>query len=71
MDFDFAIVLVALVAFTGFFYLLDLLFLKRKRSAETPAPQWVEFPASFSRCWWWYWCYAPFWWNPLKYPPGP
>ena len=47
MDFDFAIVLVALVAFTGFFYLLDLLVLRRKRSAETPAPQWVEFPASF------------------------
>ena len=47
MDFDFAIVLVALVAFTGFFYLLDLLVLKRKRAADAAAPQWVEFPASF------------------------
>ena len=47
MDFDFAIVLVSLVAFTGFFYFLDLLFLKRKRAEGEEPPQWVEFPRSF------------------------
>jgi len=47
MDFDFAIVLVSLVAFTGFFYFLDLLVLKRKRAAGEEPPDWVEFPKSF------------------------
>jgi signal peptidase I len=47
MDFDFAIVLVSLVAFTGFFFLLDLLVFKPKRSADEVPPQWLEFPASF------------------------
>jgi len=47
MDFDFAIVLVVLVSFTGFFFLLDLLVLRRKREKGAPPPQWIEFPASF------------------------
>ncbi len=47
MDFDFAIVLVSLVAFTGFFYFLDLLVFKRRRQPDEPVPQWLEFPKSF------------------------
>ncbi|MAR92138.1 MAG: signal peptidase I [Pseudomonadales bacterium] len=47
MDFDFAIILVALVAFSGFFYLLDLLIFKPRRQADESPPQWLEFPASF------------------------
>ena len=47
MDFDFAIVLVSLVAFSGFFYLLDLFVFKPKRAPEEPIPQWLDFPKSF------------------------
>ncbi|AUM11788.1 signal peptidase I [Ketobacter alkanivorans] len=47
MDFDFAILLVGLVAFTGVFFLLDILVFKPKRSEGELAPQWLEFPASF------------------------
>ncbi len=47
MDFDFAIVLVSLVAFTGFFYFLDLLVFKPKRAEDEEPPQWLEFPKSF------------------------
>ncbi len=47
MDFDFAIVLVSLVAFTGFFYFLDLFVLRKQRAEGEEAPEWVEFPKSF------------------------
>ncbi|MGB3621680.1 signal peptidase I [Ketobacter sp. MCCC 1A13808] len=47
MDFDFAIVLVSLVAFTGLFYFLDLFYFSRHRSEGEPPPQWLEFPKSF------------------------
>lgn len=47
MDFDFALILVALVGFTGFVYLLDILIFRRRRGKDDPAPAWIEYPVSF------------------------
>lgn len=47
MDFDFALILVALVGFTGFVYLLELLFFRRKRAEGEPMPAIIEYPVSF------------------------
>jgi len=47
MDFDFALILVALVGFTGFVYLLDILIFRRLRGKDEPMPAWIEYPVSF------------------------
>lgn len=47
MDFDFALVLVALVGFTGAVYLLEVLFLRPRRPEGKPVPTLVEYPVSF------------------------
>lgn len=47
MDFDFALILVALVGFTGVVYLLELLFFRKRRPADKPVPAIIEYPVSF------------------------
>ena len=47
MDFDFALILVALVGFTGFVYLLEVLFFRRRRAEGAPMPAAIEYPVSF------------------------
>ncbi len=47
MDFDFALILVVLVGFTGFVYLLELLFFRRRRAPDAPMPAAIEYPVSF------------------------
>lgn len=47
MDFDFALILVALVGFTGFVYLLELLFFRKRRAEGKPMPAIIEYPVSF------------------------
>ncbi|HVK99542.1 MAG TPA: signal peptidase I [Dongiaceae bacterium] len=47
MDFDFALILVVLVAVTGLVYLLDILIFRRTRAEGAPMPVWIEYPVSF------------------------
>ncbi len=47
MDFDFALILVVLVAVTGLVYLLDILVFRRSRADGAPMPVWIEYPVSF------------------------
>ncbi len=47
MDFDFALILVALVGFTGVVYLLELLVFRRLRAEGAPMPAIIEYPVSF------------------------
>ena len=47
MDFDFALILVILVAVTGVVYLFDVVFLRRNRPEGATVSPWVEYPVSF------------------------
>ena len=47
MDFDFPLILVVLTAVAGFMWLVDRLYLAKRRSAEAEAPWYIESTAPF------------------------
>ena len=44
---NFALIMLLLLVFTGGFWLLDKLVLRKRRGEGEPMPWWVEYPVSF------------------------
>ena len=67
----FALFMLAILAVTGFIWLLDILILRKKRAADAAEPVLVEYAKSFSRLSFWCFLCALSSLSPSKFRLGP